>query len=191
MRFALAKNWWSLVIRGLLGILVGILTFMWPNITLTMLVFLFAAYALVDGVVDLAGAFRAVAAGERWGALLLEGIIGIAAAVITVLWPAITALGLVIVIGAWAMVTGVLEIAAAIRLRRHIRGEVLLLLGGIASLVFGLLLIARPLAGALVISLWFGAYAFVFGVILVALGLRLRTWDRVHYAGGGIPQPAH
>ncbi len=191
MRFALARNWWSLVIRGLLGIVVGILTFLWPGITLAALVFLFAGYALVDGVVSLAGAVRAVAAHERWGALLLEGIFGIAAAIITVLWPAITALSLVYIIGAWAMVTGVLEIVAAVRLRRHISGEWLLLLGGIASVLFGVLVIAAPLAGALVIALWFGAYALVFGVILVALGFRLRSWDRTHLAEGGIPAPAH
>jgi uncharacterized membrane protein HdeD (DUF308 family) len=191
MRFALARNWWSLVIRGFLGIAVGILTFLWPGITLLALVFLFAGYALVDGVVSLTGAMHAVAAHERWGALLLEGIFGIAAAVITVLWPAITALSLVILIAAWAIITGIAEIAAAIRLRRLISGEWLLVLAGIASIIFGALIAAVPLAGALVIALWFGAYVMVFGVLLVVLGFRLRTWDRTLLTGGGIPITAH
>jgi uncharacterized membrane protein HdeD (DUF308 family) len=191
MRFALARNWWSLVIRGFLGILVGILTFIWPGITLTALVFLFAGYALVDGVMSITGAVRAAARNERWGALLLEGIIGIGAAVVTVLWPAITALSLVYVMAAWAIVTGIAEIVAALRLRKHISGEWLLALGGIASVVFGVLVAMVPLAGALVIALWFGAYALVFGTILAALGFRLRTWDRTGPAHGGIPAPAH
>jgi len=191
MRFALARNWWSLVIRGFLGILVGIMTFFWPGITLAALVFLFAAYALVDGVVSLVGAVRAVTAHERWGSLLLEGIVGIAAAVITVLWPAITALSLVFVIAAWAIVTGIAEIAAAVRLRRVISGEWLLMLSGIASVIFGVLIAALPVVGALVIALWFGAYALVFGVILVALGFRLRNWGKTLPSGGGIPAPAH
>jgi uncharacterized membrane protein HdeD (DUF308 family) len=151
-------------------------------------VFLFAGYALVDGVVNIAGAIHAVAARERWGALLFEGIVGIVAAVITVLWPAITALSLVIVIAAWAIVTGVAELVAAVRLRQHISGEWLLVLGGVASILFGVLIAAVPVAGALIISLWFGAYALVFGV-LVALGFRLRAWDRERFSGGGIPVP--
>jgi uncharacterized membrane protein HdeD (DUF308 family) len=191
MRFALARNWWSLVIRGFLGIAIGIVTFVWPGITLAALVFLFAGYAFVDGVMSLAGAMRAVAAHERWGALLFEGIAGIAVALVTVFWPAITALGLVLVIAAWAIVTGIAEIAAAVRLRKVISGEWLLALSGVLSVVFGLLLAAIPVAGAIVLAIWFGVYALVFGVILVALGFRLRNWGRGLNAGGRIPAPAH
>jgi uncharacterized membrane protein HdeD (DUF308 family) len=191
MNFSLAKNWWSLVIRGFLGILVGILTFFWPGITLIALVFLFAGYALVDGVVSVVGAIRAIANRDRWGALLFEGIVGIGAAVITVLWPGITLLSLVLVIAAWAIVTGIAEIVAAVRLRRHISGEWLLLVAGIASVVFGVLVALLPAVGALVIALWFGAYALVFGAILVALGFRLHSLERRVMPGGGIPAPAH
>ena len=191
MRLALATNWWSLVIRGFLGVAVGILTFLWPGITFTALVFLFAGYALVDGVVSLTGAIRAISAHDRWAALLVEGIAGILAAVITVIWPALTALGLVLVIGAWATVTGIAEIAAAVRLRRYISGEWLLALGGIASIIFGVLVAVVPVAGALVIALWFGAYAMVFGVMLMALGFRLRSWGRTILPDGRIPAPAH
>lgn len=191
MRIALVTNWWSLVIRGVAAILFGILTFVWPAITLTALVFLFAGYALIDGVVNIAGMLKAVHAHDRWGILLLEGIVGIVAAAVTVLWPAITALALVYVIAAWALVTGVFEVAAAVRLRKHISGEWLLALGGIASLIFGVLLMIAPLAGALVIALWVGAYALVFGVLLVALGFRLRGRGKALAAGPSVTAPVH
>lgn len=191
MTFALARNWWSLVIRGILGIVIGLITFLWPGITLMALVFLFAGYALVDGVVSLAGAAHAAQAHERWVALLIEGLVGIAAAVITVLWPAITALSLVFVIAAWAILSGIAEVVAAVRLRRYISGEWLLVLAGIASIVFGVLVAAVPLAGALVIAIWFGAYALVFGVMMLVLGFRLRTWERALPTHGAAPLPAH
>jgi uncharacterized membrane protein HdeD (DUF308 family) len=171
--------------------LAGIITFLWPGITFMALVFLFAAYALVDGVVNLAGAIHAIAAHERWGALLFEGIAGIAAAVITFFSPGITALALVLVIAVWAILTGIAEIAAAARLRRLIPGEWLLAVSGVLSIVFGVLVLAVPFAGALVISLWFGAYALIFGVALVSLGLRLRTWDKTLFSRGAVPAPAH
>ena len=191
MRIALATNWWALVIRGLAGIAFGILTFAWPGITLIALVFLFAGYSLVDGVMNIVGAVRAIEKHDRWGILVLEGIVGIGAAAITVFWPGITALALVYVIAAWAVVTGCLEIAAAIRLRRVISGEWLLVLSGALSLVFGILLVISPIAGALVIALWAGAYALIFGVIMMALGLRLRSCGRSVMASGHIPATAH
>ena len=109
MTFALARNWWSLVIRGILGIVIGLITFMWPGITLMAMVFLFAAYALVDGVVSLFGAAHAAQAHERWAVLLIEGLLGIVAAVITVLWPA-SLRSLCIRDRAWAILTGVAEL---------------------------------------------------------------------------------
>src|ERR1700728_993388 len=191
MRIALVTNWWSLVIRGVAAILFGIFTFVWPRITLTALVFLFAGYVLVDGVVSITGVVKAVHAHDRWGVLLLEGMAGIVAAAVTVLWPAITALALVYVIAAWATVTGVFEVAAAVRLRKHISGEVLLVLGGIASLLFGILLMIAPLAGALVIALWVGAYMLVSGALLVALGFRLRGWGKAIATGPSVTVPVH
>lgn len=191
MTFALARNWWSLVIRGILGILVGLIMFVWPGITLMALVFLFAGYALLEGVVSLAGAVHAAQAHERWAALLVEGLLGIAAGTITILWPGITALGLVFMIAAWAILTGVAEVVAAVRLRRYISGEWLLALAGVASVVFGVLAAAVPLAGALVIAIWFGAYTCVFGVMLVVLGFRLRTWEKALPTYGRVPLHAH
>jgi uncharacterized membrane protein HdeD (DUF308 family) len=178
MPLVLAKNWWSLVVRGLIAILWGILTLAWPGITVGALVILFGAYALIDGIVNIAGALRASKTHERWGVLVIEGLVGIAAALVTFAWPAITAIVLVYVVAAWAIVTGVFEIMAAIRLRKHISGEWLLALAGVASIVFGVLLMAAPLVGALVIAIWIGVYALIFGGMLVGLGLRLRSWSR-------------
>lgn len=191
MHIVIARNWWSLVIRGLVGILFGIITFAWPGITFAALVIVFAAYAAADGIFSLVGAVRAAQAHERWGALVFLGVTGIAAGVATVLWPEITAFVLVSLIGAWAIVTGVFEIAAAVRLRRYIRGEWLLALSGIASLVFGVLIMIAPLAGALVIAFWVGAYALVSGVMLVSLGIKLRSWRRRQPTGYSVPVPAH
>jgi uncharacterized membrane protein HdeD (DUF308 family) len=191
MRLLLAKNWWSLALRGAAAILFGILTFLWPHITLTVLVFLFAGYALVNGVLSLAGAVRAAEARDRWGPLVVEGIIGILAAGITLFWPAITALALVFLVAAWAVITGVLEVAAAIRLRQHIRGEWLWALAGACSIIFGILLAARPIVGALIMALWIGAYLIVFGVTMVALGFRLRNWTRGGHDWTTRPVPAH
>jgi uncharacterized membrane protein HdeD (DUF308 family) len=191
MRVPLITNWWSLVLRGILGVLLGVVTFAWPGITLAGLVILFGAYALLDGIMSLVGAVRSAQSHERWGVQVLEGIIGIGAAVVTIFWPAITILALVYVIGAWAIVTGVLEIAAAIRLRQHIRGEWLLALGGIASIVFGFLIMMAPIAGALVVALWFGAYALVFGVLMIVLGVRLKGMHDHPLTGPSVPLPAH
>ena len=187
---SLARNWWSLVIRGVVAILLGVVTFAWPAITLGALVILFGAYSLVDGVFSLIGAVRAVRSHERWGALVLEGVAGLIAAGVTLFWPAITALALVYVIAAWALVTGAFEIAAAVRLRQHVSGELLLVLSGIASILFGVVAIIIPLAGALAVALIVGIYMLVFGTLLIALGFRLRIWTRAAHAGTEMPLPA-
>jgi len=174
----LAQNWWSLVVRGLVALILGMVAFVWPGITLAALVILFGAYALIDGVVSFAGAWKASRAHERWGVLVLEGMAGIVASAVATLWPGITAFALVIVIAAWALLTGAFEIAAAIRLRKVIAGEWLLALSGVASIIFGFLMIAFPLAGALAIAYMVGIYALVFGVLLMALGFRLRSWGK-------------
>jgi uncharacterized membrane protein HdeD (DUF308 family) len=191
MKILIAKNWWSLVLRGLAAIVLGLITIVWPGITLGALVLLFGAYALIDGLLSLAGAVRAAENHERWGSLLFEGLAGIAAGIVTFAWPAITALTLVYVIAAWALITGVFEIAAAVRLRKVLPGEWLLALSGFASLILGILMIAVPLAGALAIALWVGIYALVFGALLIALGLRLRSWTKALTEPFTITAPAH
>jgi uncharacterized membrane protein HdeD (DUF308 family) len=187
MTVVLAKHWWAFALRGLAGIVMGVITFLWPGITLGALVLLFGAYALIDGILSFVGAWRAAHANERWGALLLEGIAGMITAVATIAWPAITAIALAFVIAAWAIVTGAFELVAAIRLRKYITGEWLLGLTGIASIFFGIMIVIAPLTGALVIAMWIGAYAFVFGILFVALGLKLRRWDVSH--GPSVPLP--
>ena len=190
MEVALARNWWSLVIRGLVAIALGIVTFAWPAITVAALVLVFGAYALVDGVVSIVGAWKAARAHERWVALIFEGIAGIITAAVTAIFPGLTALALVYLIAAWALVTGVLEIVAAVRLRQYVAHEWLLALSGVASLIFGFLAILLPLAGAVAIALGIGIYALVFGVLLIGLGFRLRSWTRTPHAGQTFPLPA-
>lgn len=176
----LVHNWWAIVLRGVAGIVFGIITFLVPSISLAALVLLYGAYAFVSGVLSIVSAIRRRGVSERWWVLLIEGLVGVAAGVVTVFWPGITALALLFVIAAWALVTGVLEIVAAIRLRRVISGEWLLVLSGIASVILGVLLAAFPGIGALAVVLWIGAYAIVVGAMMVALGLRLRSWGRSH-----------
>lgn len=170
----LARNWWLLALRGLAGVLFGILAFIWPGITLVALVFLFGAFALVNGILSLILAWNAPKGFPRFGSLILGGILGIAAGIITFFLPGITALGLLIMIAAWAIATGILEIVAAIKLRKVITNEWLWVLAGILSLIFGVLLLLQPAAGALVLVWWIGAYALVFGIVLMILAFRLR-----------------
>ena len=185
----IVRNWWSLVIRGVAGIMLGVITILAPDITFHALVLLFGVYALIDGVTGFAGAWRAARAHDRWGVLLLQGIAGVIAAATTILWPGITALALVLLIAAWAIITGVLQIFAAIRLRRYISGEWLLVLGGILSVAFGVLITIAPIAGALVIAIWVGAYALIFGVLLISLGFKLRSRNRGFEGRSPAPVP--
>jgi uncharacterized membrane protein HdeD (DUF308 family) len=146
-------------------------------------VFLWGAYALVDGAFAIAAGIKTYGENKRWWVLLLEGILGVAAGVVAFVIPGITALVLLLLIAAWAIVTGVFEIAAAIQLRKYITGEWMLALAGVASIIFGILLFLNPSAGALAVIWIIGAYAIVFGALLIALGLRLhgmvKTADRM------------
>jgi uncharacterized membrane protein HdeD (DUF308 family) len=177
-----SRHWWAFAVRGLAAILFGILAFAWPGITLAVLVLLWGAYALVDGVLALISAFR-TRHDHRWG-LLLEGIVGIGAGLVTFVYPGLTALVLLYIIAAWALITGVLELVTAFRLRRAIRDEWWLVLGGIASIVFGVVLLAAPGAGALALIWLIAAYAIVFGVLLLALALRLHGMGQRRHAVG-------
>jgi uncharacterized membrane protein HdeD (DUF308 family) len=172
----LARNWWLLVVRGVLAVIFGILAFALPGATVFALVILFAAYMAVDGIMAIVLAIRRAQQRREWWALVLEGIAGLAIAVITVIWPDVTALALLYLIAAWALVTGVMEIAAAIRLRKVMRGEFFLGLAGVASIAFGIIAILFPREGAVALLWLIGTYAIVFGVILIVLGIRLRSW---------------
>ena len=176
MLYLLARRWWALALRGLFAVIFGLLTFFVPGITLISLVLLFGFYAILDGAFDIVSALRVPS--HHW-ALLVEGIVGIIVGVLTIVWPGITAMALLYLIAVWAIVTGVLEIIAGIRLREIITNEWLLILMGVISVLFGILIIAFPRAGALAIVLWIGAYAFLFGVILIVLALRLRSFRQL------------
>lgn len=184
----MGRNWWVLLLRGVAGIVFGILTLIWPAISLAALVLLFGAYAFADGVLALINGVRERASNDRWWLLALHGILGIAAGVAAVLWPGITALALLYIIAAWAVVIGALEIAAAIRLRNVIEGEWLLALAGIASVILGILLFAFPGPGALAMVLWIGAYALIAGVLLCILAFRVRSWSA--HLPGSTARPA-
>jgi uncharacterized membrane protein HdeD (DUF308 family) len=170
----LARNWWALAVRGGVAIVFGLIALFLPGLTLAALVLLFGAYSLVDGVFGVAAAVRAAEAQHRWGWLLVEGIAGILTGIITFLWPAITAFVLLYLIAVWALVTGVLEVVAGLHLRGHLANEWMLVLGGIASIVFGVLLILQPLAGALALAWLIGLYALVFGLLMLMLAFRIR-----------------
>jgi uncharacterized membrane protein HdeD (DUF308 family) len=173
----LTRNWWLIVVRGLLAILFGLIAFFWPGLTFLVLVLMFGVYAIVDGIFAMLSGVVSSKYSRRWWVFLLEGIVSLAAGVIAILRPGFTGFVLVLVIAAWAILTGIFEIAAAIRLRREITNEWMLAVGGFASIVLGILLFFQPAAGGLVITLMIGAYALIFGVLLVFLGLRLRKWD--------------
>ena len=164
-----------LLIRGILSVMIGFIAFAWPGVTIAVLVGIFAVYAILDGTTNLFLGLRTSPERGRSVAQVLQGIVGIAVGVLTALWPGVTALALIWFIGGWAVVTGALEIAAAIRLRKVISGEWILVFSGVLSIVFGLLVLAFPAAGAVGISWILGAYAAAAGFILIALAIRLRT----------------
>lgn len=173
----LTRNWWLVVLRGLLAILFGLTAFFWPGLTWLVLVLMFGVYALVDGAFAMLSGLVSSKYSPRWWVFLLEGLVSVAAGVVALVSPGLAGFALILVIAAWAILTGILEIAAAIRLRREISNEWMLGFGGFVSLVFGFLVLFQPLTGGLVITLMIGAYALIFGILLVALGLRLRRLD--------------
>ncbi|HKP05248.1 MAG TPA: HdeD family acid-resistance protein [Chthoniobacterales bacterium] len=170
----LSHNWWLLALRGLTAVIFGVLTFIWPAISLFALIMLFGAFALVNGVLSVFLAAKAPKGYPRFGSLLIGGLLGIFTGFLTFFWPGLTALGLLIMIAAWAIATGVMEIVAAIKLRKKIKGEWLLVLAGICSVAFGIMLLLMPGPGALVLVLWIGAYALVSGILLIILAFKMR-----------------
>ena len=170
----LTRHWWVLAIRGVIAVIFGVCALIWPALTLIVLVALFGAYALVDGIFEVIAALRAAGHARNWWVLLIEGLLGIVLGLLTFFWPSITALVLLIFIAVWAILTGIMELVAAIELRREIAGEWLLGLSGVLSVLWGVILFARPGAGALAIAWLIGAFAILFGLSLLALAFRLR-----------------
>jgi len=170
----LSRNWGWVVLRGVAAVLFGVLAFVLPGITLAVLVIVFGAYALADGILALIAAYRIRDQGKPFWALVIVGLLGIAAGIVTFIWTAMTALLLLLFIAAWAIVMGIFQIIAAIRLRKEIQNEWLLGLSGVLSVLFGIIMFVQPGAGALALIWVIAAYAIVFGVLLIWLGLRLK-----------------
>lgn len=173
MSAALARNWWVIALRGVFGILFGLAAFSVPGAVLLSLAWLFAIYLLADGIAAIIAAVRAAGRHDRWGLLLAEGIASILMGIVAFLFPAGAVLAFVIVTAVWALISGGMMLAASLSLH-HTYGRVWLALGGIVSVLWGILLIIAPLLGALVLTWWLGAYALVFGVTLLILAFRLR-----------------
>ncbi len=169
----LAQNWWAVALRGVFAILFGLIALFVPGATILSLVLFFSAYMLVDGVFGIVSAVRAARKGERWGLLVLEGIANIAVGIIALLWPGLTAVAFVLLLAAWSIVSGGLMLGAAFRLSQA-HGRWWLALGGVVSIVFGVLLVIAPVIGAVVLTWWLGAYALVFGAMLLAAAFKLR-----------------
>ncbi len=178
----LAKYWWTFTLRGALAVAFGLAAFFWPALTLSSLVILFGAFVFADGVLAIVNALRGSGGGHRW-VYLLEGLAGIGTGVLTFFWPGVTAVMLLMFVAAWAILTGISEIVAAVRLRKEIEGEWALGLSGLLSIGFGVALAARPGIGALAVTWLIGAYAIAFGIVLLVLGFRLKGLSRkVHEA---------
>ena len=169
----MAKNWWLVVLRGVAAIIFGILAFAWPGAALLTVILFWGAFALVDGVLALFAAVKGGNPMPRWW-LAIAGIAGIAAGALTFLMPGLTALVLLTFIAVWAIILGVMEIYGAIRLRKEIEGEWFLILNGVISVIFGILILWRPMTGALAVIWIIAAYAIILGVIHLMFGLKLK-----------------
>jgi len=174
----LTERWWVPVLRGLAAIIFGVVALVAPSISLLALVMVWGVYAIADGLFNLMLATRAGRTGEQWGWFLFEALVSIGAGAVTFVYPGITTIVLLYLIAAWAIITGVAEIAAAVKLRSLVSGEWMLGLAGVLSIVFGGILFAAPGAGALAVIWLIGSYAIVFGVLLVGLGVKLHRLHR-------------
>jgi uncharacterized membrane protein HdeD (DUF308 family) len=174
MNKLLKLSWWALLLRGISAILFGVLTMLWPSLTLEVLILFFGAYALVDGIFSGAAAIAHRKHDSTWWLFLLAGLAGVVLGVLTFLLPGLTALVLVYLIAARALIVGVIEIVYAIALRREITGEWFYILNGVISILFGIVLFVLPGAGALALVTVIGVFAIVIGVLLLVVAFRLR-----------------
>ena len=170
------KNWWFFLLRGIAAVLFGLTALFVPKLTLLTLVIVFGVYVLIDGMISLAASFRERNQHSRWWVVLLEGVVGVAAGGLILAWPEITALALLYLAAGWALLTGVLELIAAFALRKVLEREWLLVLSGLASVAIAAILFLQPEAGFLATSWMIGIYAVLFGLLMILLSLRLRSW---------------
>lgn len=185
----LARNWWVVSLRGAVGILFGILTLALPGVTLVSLVIVFAAYLLLDGALAIAAGIRSARAGGRWGLFILEGVVDILGAATMVAMPGLAIVVFIYLTAAWSIITGLFMIVAAFQLHLD-HGRWWLVIGGAISVIFGLLLAVYPISGAVVLAIWIGAYAIIFGATLLVLGFQLRSKSPNAPATGSPPQTA-
>ena len=174
----LARNWWLILLRGALAILFGILTFFWPSLTLFTLIIFYGAFAMLDGVFSLIAAVTGGMPAPRWW-LALVGVLGIVVGLMTLAWPGLTGLVLLYFIAGWAIASGIFQIIGAIRIRQEIDDEWFLIAEGVISLLFGILILAYPGAGALGIAFAIGAFAIVHGALLIGFSLKLKKHAEV------------
>ncbi len=176
----LTSNWWALALRGAITVLLGLVALTMPGITVTALVYVFGVYALVQGVLAILAALRGIREHDRWGWMLIEGIVCIAAAVVAFVMPGVGALAIVWLVAAWAIMTGALEIGAGIKLRKIIEGEWMLILAGVLAVVLGFYIASRPQAGVVLLATWLGVYAIFAGILQILLAFKIRNWAREH-----------
>jgi uncharacterized membrane protein HdeD (DUF308 family) len=176
MKRLLSSAWQTLLFRGIFAVLFAVLTFLWPAITLLSLIYLFAFYAIADGISTISGAWQHRQSEAHWGLLLFMGIVSLLAGILTLFFPGLTAIYLLFFIGFRAIFDGILSLVAAIRLRKEIQNEGLLALSGIISILFGIWVIARPGQGALALIWLISLFAFILGLILIVLALKARAW---------------
>jgi uncharacterized membrane protein HdeD (DUF308 family) len=176
----LASNWWALALRGVLGILLGLVALTRPGTTLSAIILLLGAYMFVDGVFAIVASLRGMRTGDRWGWMLVEGIIGVIAGIIVFRTPATAAVVLVWLVAFWAIMHGAAEIGAGIRLRKIIEKEWLLILAGVLSVALGIFILMRPGIGLLLLTTWIGVYALFAGIVTLMLAFRIRKWSHAH-----------
>ncbi len=169
---AMSQYWWAVALRGVLAVVIGLLFLFSPGESALSLVFVFGAFALIDGILAIISSFR-VGGDSRWP-LIIEGVVGIVAGIVAFALPGLTLLTAIYLIGAWAVVTGIFEIISAFRVRDEIDNEWWLIIGGIASVIFGILIMANPIIGLGTIALLIGIYAIIFGVALIFFSFRLK-----------------
>jgi len=178
MKKLLARAWQTVLFRGIFAILFGIMAIAWPGLTLVSLIYLFAFYAIADGASTIAGAWQQRKTDDGWGFLFFLGVISLLAGIITLFYPGLTAIYLLIFIGLRAIFDGILTIVAAIRLRKEIKNEGLMILGGVISVIFGIWVVARPGEGAIAFITVIAIFATAYGVLMIFLALKARAWLR-------------
>jgi uncharacterized membrane protein HdeD (DUF308 family) len=188
MSALLAQNWWAIALRGVFAIVFALIAFFWPGATILSFVLFFSAYMLVDGVFGIVAGVRAASNHQRWGLLVLEGVLNILVGIVAFLMPGLTVVFFVTLMAVWSLITGIVMIVAAFKLNPAF-GRGWLIFSGIVSVLFGVALLIAPLVGAVVLTWWLGAYALAFGISLLVLAFKLRG-HRSHEGGAVAPRGA-